>query len=159
MKSLIIFYSRTKTTKKVAQVIFKKIGGDIEEIIDSKNRKGPVGYFLSGRDATLKNVTSIKKIKKNPSKYDVIIIGTPIWAFTMSTPIRTYIHQNKGKFNNVAFFCTMGSSGSKKTFKAMEKLIGKKPIALLDVKTLKVIKGNYIDKVDKFVKKIMKFKN
>jgi len=159
MKSLIVFYSRTKTTKKVAQVISKKIGGDIEEIFDTKNRKGPVGYFLSGRDATLKNLTSIKKVKKNPSKYDVVIIGTPVWAFTMSTPIRTYIHQNKGKFREVAFFCTLGSSGSKKAFKDMEKLIGKKPIALLDVKTLKVIRGNYIDKANKFVKKIMKFNN
>jgi len=154
MNSLVVFYSRTGTTKKVAKTISKILKSDIEEIFDTKNRKGVLGYLIAGKDATLRKLTVIKKIKKDSSKYGLVIIGTPVWAFTMSSPIRAYIHQNKRKFKKVAFFCTMGGSGGKTTLNEMGSLCGKKPLALLELKTKEVIKNKYVQKVKKFVDKI-----
>ena len=154
MKYLIIYFSRTGTTKKVAESISNSLKCDSEEILDTQNREGALGYIKSGKDATLKKLTIIKNIKKNPKEYDMIIIGTPVWAWTMSTPIRTYISQNKDSFNKVAFFCTMGGSGSEKTFKDMEVLCGKKPLAVLDLKTKDVIKNEYVSKIEEFVGKL-----
>lgn len=154
-KVLLVYYSRTGTTKKVAEKICKLAGCDVEEIVDTKDRSGVVGYLVSGKDATLKKLTQLKETIKNPNEYDLVIIGTPVWAFTMSTPIRAYITDNKDKLKNVAFFCTQGSSGSDGTFKDMEKLCELKPTALLELKTKEVIKGECDGKVEEFVVRML----
>lgn len=154
MKPLIIFYSRTGTTKKAAQAMADIFDCDVEEIFDTKNRDGAFGYLKSGKEATLKKLTEIKRTKNNPALYDLVIIGTPVWAFTISSPIRTYITQNKVNFNKVAFFCTMGNTGSKNAFRDMQKLSGKEPVALLELKTKEVVSGNYFQKVQEFINKL-----
>jgi len=73
---LVVFYSRTGTTKKVAEAIATKLGCDIEEIIDTKSRRGLLGFLRSGLEATLKRLTTIEEIKNDPASYDVVIIGT-----------------------------------------------------------------------------------
>ncbi|MFH2027554.1 MAG: hypothetical protein ABIJ08_00305 [Nanoarchaeota archaeon] len=89
MKTLITYYSRTGTTRKVANEIAVQLGCDTDEIIDKTKRSGPLGYITSGRDAMKKSLTEIET-KKDPSQYDLVIIGTPIWAWTMAPAIRTY---------------------------------------------------------------------
>lgn len=149
-KPLIVFYSRTGTTKRVAESISNLLKCDVEEIVEAKDRKGPLGYIKSGFDAMSKKLTMIKEIKYEPSSYDIIIIGTPIWGGTMSTPIRTYISQYKNVFKKVAFFCT-GESENGKIFNDMEALCGKEPVQVLSVKPKEVMNGEHLLKIQKFV--------
>jgi flavodoxin len=154
MKTLVIFYSRTGTTRKLAQEISKNLKCNIEEIFDTKNRQGLFGYLRSGRDAMSKRFTRIKPITKNPSKYDFIIIGTPVWVGTMSTPIRTYLYENRNNFKKIAFFCTLGGSGAEKTFRDMENICNKKPIATLQLRTKEVKNNTYSEKLKEFINKL-----
>lgn len=151
MKALVVFNSRTGITKKVAESIKKILKCDIEEIYEKKSREGVLGYLIGIYESIIEKPAEIKKTKKNPGSYNLVIIGTPVWAGKMSCPIRTYISQNKKHFKKIAFFCTMKGIGSESTFKDMEKLCRKKPIALLELISKEVMKRNYIQKVKKFV--------
>ena len=153
MNALVAFYSRTGTTKKVAVEIAGLLKADVDEIIDKKNRKGAVGYMLAGRDATLKKLTKIEA-KKDASKYDLVVVGTPVWAFTVSAPVRTYLTKNKGRLKRVAFFCTEDGSGSQRAFKAMSEICGKTSKAHLVLRTKEVWKGNIKEKIKEFVEKL-----
>lgn len=153
-KILVVYYSRTETTKKVAVKLGEKLGADLEEIRDIVDRKGVKGYLISGRDATLRKLTTLEKSEKNPADYDLVIIGTPIWSWNMSVPVRTYITENKDKFKEVAFFCTMGGSGDERAFGEMSEIIGKKPLATLTFKTVEVVKGLTEEKINEFVGKL-----
>lgn len=159
MKTLIVYYSRTGVTKKVAEILKARFANlaydcDIEEIIDTKDRKGPIGYMLSGREA-MKGITpEIKPLTKNPADYELVIIGTPVWAFTMSSPIRTFLTEQKDKLIKVAFFLTMGGSGNEKTFKNMTDLAGKQPVATLDLKTADVMQNKIEERLNQFVESI-----
>ncbi|KYC45269.1 MAG: flavodoxin [Candidatus Methanofastidiosum methylothiophilum] len=153
MKTLVVYYSRSGTTKKIAEEISKKAKCDIEEIVDNKNRKGIIGWLISGRDAHTKKLTTIKEMKTDPSKYDIVAIGTPIWAGLMAPAVRTYIDQNKGKFKNVGFFCTCSSSGDIKAFEDMEDYLGITPLSKLTI-TGKDLKSNYDSKIKDFIKGI-----
>lgn len=156
-KCLVAFYSRTGTTRKVANAISKKLKNcDVEDILDRKNRNGVLGFLMAGRDATMKNLTEIEKTKHNPALYKLIIIGTPVWANTMSSAVRTYIIKNRGHFKGakMAFFCTRGSIGSESVFADMEELCGKTPIGLLELTTREVQNEEFINKVNGFVGKI-----
>ena len=156
MKFLIVYYSRTGTTKKVAEQIAHRLGAKSEEIIDLKKRKGPIGYIVAGKDATQKKHTKLGPYNKNPKDYDVIIIGTPIWAWTITPAVRTYLHDHKNVLKNksLAFFCTMGGSGDKNAFEEMQKLSGVKPKATLALLSRDVWGNNYEQKIIGFIKKL-----
>ena len=153
-KILVACYSRTQTTKKLAEELAQKLGADIEEIKDTVDRSGGMGYLLSGKDATLRKLTTLEKTEKNPREYDLVIIGTPIWSWNMSVPIRTYHTEHKGEFPKVAFFCTMGGSGEKRAFAEMSEIIGKKPVATLAMKTVEVVKATAREKIDSFIARL-----
>jgi flavodoxin len=154
MKVLVVFYSRSGRTKKVAEAISDILKCDKEEIYDTKNRKGILGFLNAGTDANLRRLTEIKEIKRNPSLYDLVIIGTPIWSTNISTPVRTYISLHKEDFKKVAFFCTRLGSDTEKVFMNMENLCQKKPIALLKLTSKEVKRDIYTQKIKEFVKKI-----
>jgi len=156
MKTLIVYYSRTGTTKKIAELIREKLSADIEEIEDTINRQGIVGYFRSGRDAMRKNFTKLEVFEKNLNDYDLVIIGTPIWGWNMSVPVRTFVTEQKNNLKNVAFFCTMGGSGSVKAFEEMWEIIGKEPKATLALTNKEIINNNFQEKINFFLEGIKK---
>lgn len=154
MQALVVYYSRTGNTRLVAGEIVKELKCDSEEILDTVNRAGPVGWLQSGRQAMSKELTKLQPIQKDPANYDLVIIGTPVWAANVSTPVRTYIAENKDKLKKVAFFITEGSKGEENTIKEMEALSGKKAAATLVV-TVKEIKiGDYTEKLKRFVQSL-----
>ena len=158
MKTLIAFYSRTGNTRKVAEKISQILNSKIDEITDTKDRKGAKGYLVAGKDSTLKKLTYIM-FSEDPSKYDLVIIGTPIWTWNVVPAVRTYLIQNKEKMKNVAFFSTSGGGGIERTFKTMQSL-SKKPIAKLSLTTkewtskLDLSKDKNAEKIENFCKEI-----
>ena len=108
MKSLVVYYSRTGKTKFVAETIAEKLGSGIEEIVDLKGREGKMGWMSATRDASNEKETPIAPTKKNPKDYDLLIIGTPVWAFNLTPAIRTYIKNNDLSGKKVALFFTLG---------------------------------------------------
>lgn len=67
LRTLVVFYSRKGTTKKVAEAVSNHLECDLEEIIDKKKRKGILGYLRSGFDAKPKRLTAIEPLRKDPA--------------------------------------------------------------------------------------------
>ncbi|MFA4647290.1 flavodoxin [Pyrococcus kukulkanii] len=126
MKTLIVFYSRSRTTKRIAQEVAKALNADIDEIIDKKPRKGILGFLIAGYDATMGKTTEIE-FEKDPLSYDLVVIGTPVWNGCVTPAIRTYLLQNRGKIRNAAFFCTCAGRPGK-CLEQMEEILGKRPV-------------------------------
>lgn len=124
-KILVVYYSRDGHTEKVAKDIAERLNADIEAIIDQKNRKGILGWLGAAKDARSKRETTIGNIEKNPADYDVIIIGTPMWAGSMTPAVRTYLTQVKGDLKNTAYFVLSGGMSPDNVVKSMEGLAGK----------------------------------
>lgn len=150
MRALLVYYSRTGHTRKIAEAIAKELQCDVDEIVDTAKRSGPGGFMLSGRQATKKELTKIEPPKKDPSQYDIVIIGTPVWATTMSAPVRTYVAENKARLKRVAFFCTLGGFGVESVFHDLEDLTGKTADGTLAINTPSLKEGNYTDSVKQF---------
>lgn len=154
MKPLVVYYTRTKTTKQVGERIADKLKCDFEEIIDLKDRSGAKGWLSAGKDALLKSITRISGVSKDLSEYDIIIIGTPVWAGNMAPAIRTYIKKNKHKLKRVAFFCTLHANNPSKTFNDMEESCGKPPVATARFRSKHVWDDNYSKELAVFLAKI-----
>ncbi|MCQ2977501.1 MAG: flavodoxin [archaeon] len=156
MKTLVVYYSRTETTEKVAKMIKDELNCDIESIKPIKNYDGKLGYARGGFESSTKKLPGIENPEKDPSEYDLVIIGTPVWASTMASPVLTYLRQNNGKFNNVAFFDTAGGSGVESTFKKLEQET-KKPLQTLGLTRADM--KDYEEKTQKFVEDLKKLMN
>lgn len=152
---LVVYYSRTGSTRKVAETIADLLECDIEQIVDKKKRGGPIGFLTGAKDAAMKKLTTIQGDEKDPSSYDLVIIGTPVWANTMSCAVRTYLSRYSDRLpQQVAFFLTTGGSGIESTFAGMEELCGKCPVAKLGLKAKEVRKGTHLDRTRQFVEEI-----
>lgn len=151
MKTLVVYYSRTDITKKVAEIIKNKLDCDIEEIKSTVNYNGKIGFLRGGKDASASKIIEIEPLKYDPSEYDLVYLGVPVWASKAATPILSYIKQNEGKFNDVKFFVTAGGSGFDSTFNQMEKYVGKAPLKTLALTTKEVKKDEFEDKLSSFL--------
>ena len=145
-KIIVVYYTRTGTTKKVAEAIAENLKCEIEEIFDTASRKGIFGWLRSGRDAMRERLTVIQDIKHNPASYDLVIMGTPVWGANLVPAIRTYINQYKQNLKNIAFFCTADGDGIK-TLEKLEKVVERKPVFSFGVRSSEVKKGEYVQKV------------
>jgi flavodoxin len=150
MKPLVVFYSRTGRTKQVGEAIATALNCGNEELVDTRKRSGPIGFFQSGMEARSKQLTVLQPVRHDPSLYDIVILGTPIWMGTMSSAMRTYIAENKSKFNRVAFFCTQGGAEHKRVFDEMEALCDKQPVGTIAIRQNEVKKGDFQEKVRQF---------
>jgi flavodoxin len=150
MKSIVVFYSRTGTTRQIGEALARLLACDYEELVDTKKRSGPLGFVAAGRDAQAKKMTTLADIKHDPALYDLVILGTPVWGGTLSSAVRTYISANKSKFKRVAFFCTLGGTESKHLFDEMEALCEQHPVDILAVSQQEVKKEAYQGKLRQF---------
>ncbi len=110
VKTLVVYYSRTGNTKFIAETIAAELGADIEEIVDLKNRDGNVGWMSGLRDVFGNRQTKIAPAKKTPKDYDLVVVGTPDWAWSPAPAIRTYLSGCDFSGKKVALFFTYASS-------------------------------------------------
>ena len=60
MKTIILFYSRSRKTALVARTLAEEINADTVEIVDLTERNGPLNYLKASVDAFREQKTLIK---------------------------------------------------------------------------------------------------
>lgn len=147
---LVVYFSRTGYTRKIAEEIAAACGADIERIQDLGDRSGIWGYLRSGREALKKRLIDIQPPTKRPSDYDLVVLGTPVWASNICSPVRAYIAAHKENFKQVTFFCTQGGSGAKKVLHDMAELCAQRPVATVALNDDEIKKGSHAEKLNQF---------
>ncbi|MFN0217843.1 MAG: flavodoxin family protein [Hyphomicrobium sp.] len=142
-KILVVFYSRSGTTRKIAQALAKAMRCDLEEISEPKSRAGFFGYTRSLLEALLRRPAVIAAKKRDVAAYDLVIVGTPVWGSSLSSPARAYLMATAPQLPDVAFFCCFGGSGSESTFAQMTAVTGKKPRACCAITQGEVQAGTF----------------
>lgn len=114
-KILVVFYSLTGNTKFIAEAIAEAINADILEIKPVKELDAESGmkYFWGGFQATMKKKPKLKEFDINPLDYDLIFLGTPVWAWTFSPPIRSFLKKYDLSGKNIALWVCAGGDGIK----------------------------------------------
>lgn len=154
MKTLIVYYSRTGKTRSIAEKLAAHLGADLAEIADLKSRKGPLGFIGGGHDAFKKLTTEISPISYLPENYDLIIVGTPVWADNMSPAVRTFLTKHPLHGKQAAFFCTTAVSGIDNTLATMAELAAPSTVVAKLGLTQRDLKNNQLleEKINNFLK-------
>src|SRR5689334_1413901 len=109
-KTLIVYYSLTGNTARVAHDLAQRLGGELESIRDREHGAGILGFIKCSFDALRGTKVDIAPIFRNPRDYSLVIVGTPVWAGKMTPAMRTYLQQFRGQFRQLVFFTTSGNT-------------------------------------------------
>lgn len=140
MKVALVYYSMSGNTEfaaeKIKNVMTEKAsaanggegltGGFSIDLIKIEPEKaypdkGAKKFLFGGKAAVMGEKPVLKEYNFDPSKYDTIIIGSPVWAGTMAPPIRSFVTNRWSDIMNKQlgiFTCASGNGG----YKAVEKI-------------------------------------
>ncbi len=114
-KSVVVYFSQTGTTKKLAGVLKQAVNADEIEL-------RLVTPYPSTYDSTIAAVGAQRESKQWPAlenakldlaKYDTVYLGYPIMFGSFAPPIYTFLDSNDLSGKVVVPFCTFGSGGRK----------------------------------------------
>lgn len=151
-KTLVAYYSWSGHTRQIAEAIAAEFDADVEQIREVNSRSGWIAYFRSAWEALQGKSAPIADVKNSVSGYDLVVLGTPVWAGRMSSPLRTYILQERDKFARIAVFCSEGGANGDRAIGQVAELCGKVPVASLIVTEGELASGTYRQKVAEFTK-------
>lgn len=126
MKKLVVFFTASGTTKRVAERLAKVADADIYEI----QPKAPyTSADLNWMDK--KSRTSLEMADKasrpeivrkslDTGKYDVVFLGFPIWWYVAPTIINTFLESFDFSGKTIMLFATSGGSGFGQTVKFLQ---------------------------------------
>jgi menaquinone-dependent protoporphyrinogen IX oxidase len=156
MKTLVVFFSRSGRTRKAAQALAGLLGADCEELVErGVERGGVTGYLRSGRDALQKRPAELEPLKHEAAAYDLVVLGSPVWAFTLCPAVRTYLAAQAGSIRKAAFLSTHGGGGPAKSYKEAETLLGRPLVATLALRDKAVDAGEADPELAAFAKTLM----
>ena len=157
MKVLVVVYSRSGNTRRLAREISGNFDGDLEDLEDLKDRSGILGYLRSGWDSFRGKETEIGSIKYDPSDYQLVILGFPIWAGSIPPAIRTYLRKEGDKIDNLASFCTMKGSDPDKAYSEINNILDTDSTYTLSVKEKNLENDSYTEDLNNFLNNINDF--
>jgi len=154
-QALVVSFSRSGGTKKVADLIADTLGAEKrEEITEMQHRTGPLGYLRSAWEAFVGIAPNINSPTHDPSQFDVVVLATPVWMARISSPMRTYLLKMEAKLPRVAFIVTEGGSGGHRVLFQLRDLVKKMPLAELVLTEDELKQGGHLHKVKAFCDRI-----
>jgi len=157
MNKLVIYYSFEGNTKFVAQLIAGTLEADLLELKPKNEIKsrGFIKYFWGGKQVIMKEKPELLPFDKQFYEYDMLFIGTPVWAWGYAPPLATLFSATKFKGKKIALFCCHGGGKGRTLEKMKESLLGNEIIGEIDfIEPLKRDKESNKEKARKWAKEM-----
>jgi flavodoxin len=123
MKAIIVYFSLEGNVKYVADKVGKQLNADTLRLIPKKGY--PTGkvskFFWGGKSVMFGDKPELESYTFNKDDYDMIVIGTPVWASSYTPPIKTFLAENDLSGKNVAFFACQAGNDASKCFEKLTK--------------------------------------
>ena len=131
-KVLVVYYSASGNTKRVAEDIAEAAGGDLFEIVPTEvYTSDDLNWTNSDSrvsrehdDESLRDVPLTTTEVENWDDYDTVFIGYPIWWGIAAWPVDTFVEANNFTGKTVIPFATSASSGLGESGQLLAELAG-----------------------------------
>ena len=122
MKTAIVYYSMHGNVRYVAEKVAKELGADLIELkpVKAYPDKGAMQFIWGGSAVTFKKKPDLEPYSFNASEYDLVIIGTPVWASNFTPPLRTFFEDNDLTGKKIAVIATSAGGNSSKCIQAVK---------------------------------------
>jgi flavodoxin len=126
VKTLVVYYSFENNTRFIAETIAEAIQADLLELKPLQDLKthGFMKFIWGGKQVFLRQKPDLAEFKHNPLDYDLLFLGTPVWAFNYAPAMRTFLSKVQLKNKKIALFCCFSENGGKTLAKMRAELRG-----------------------------------
>ena len=92
-KILVAYYSLTGKTEKVAQAIADASGGQLYQIQVDKSYPSDTSERRKILEQEIEDnyLPPLKPSNMTPANYDIIFLGSPVWANHISQPVKSFL--------------------------------------------------------------------
>ncbi|MGB3366848.1 MAG: hypothetical protein WBA54_05135 [Acidaminobacteraceae bacterium] len=90
MNIKVVYFTRTGTSRRIAEKIASELSCDVVEIRDDMKWKGIFGFIKGGYYASKDKPVKIK-LSKEIGDYDELVVVSPLWAGGSAPAIRTFL--------------------------------------------------------------------
>ena len=134
MKTAIIYYSHDGNCALIAETLKIELNADVFRIetLDDKKRKGIFLMFWGGGQVFRGIKPPLKPLSVDINAYDLIILGTPVWAGSPTPAIASFLDKNSITGKKIALFCCHGGGKGKALDKLLALLSGNTVIGGID---------------------------
>lgn len=133
MKTLVLFYSFTGNTKRLAELLSKTLDAELCEVTCNTYSYGAWGGLKQAWHFFTGGVAPVEMPKTKSENYDLIVIGGPVWGARPSPPVRALLKIAQEKAPKLAIMLSCdGTSQRYPGEKAMDEIVDaatKKPVA------------------------------
>ena len=95
MKTLVVFYSRKGSVRRLALQRAEELGADFLELETVTDVTGPVGYVRCALKAVTGGSMPLFPYDKDVSSYDKVIIFSPVWADRPANPVMEFVKRER----------------------------------------------------------------
>lgn len=105
---LLVYYSYTGNTKKIADMIKAKTNCDVLKLEPKDAYSDDYQTVVEEEkdNSTVDKTIKLKEININLDDYDEIIIGMPVWWYRMAPPVRTFLKEYNISEKKIKAFAT-----------------------------------------------------
>ena len=156
MRAIVVYYSLEGHTQYIAEEIAQCLKADTLALkIAKPYPKGKMArMFWCGKAAVFGEKPKLAPYEFDTSQYDLVILGTPIWAGSHAAPISTFLEENNIGGHKVAIYVCSGGGGTQKCFNQLENKWGEAIATLSLINPNKQTYAEDRSKVEAFCKAI-----
>ena len=105
---LVAYYSQSGQTKRMAEMIAEKTGADMYEIVPVRTYNDDMwkAWDEAQIERQENKYPSLRGELPDISGYDMILIGTGVWGYTMANPVTTFVREMDFTGKEVSAFWT-----------------------------------------------------
>ena len=114
LKKLVMYYSLEGNTKLIAEAIATEVGADLLELkpIKDVSPTGFMRFVWGGKQVMLKEKPELQPFDVKIEDYDVIYMGSPVWAGSYAPAFNTFFNEYKVTGKKIGLFgCYGGQEG------------------------------------------------
>ena len=127
-KTLIVCYSNTGTSRRVADLLSGKFQWPHGEVSEARSRAGTAGTLRCVADSLFRRHPAIRYEGPDPRGFDTVVLIAPIWLSRLAGPMRTFVRDHASGLKQVAVISVMGGKGAAKAFTEIGRILGRLPI-------------------------------
>lgn len=140
-RTLVVFYSRTGNTRRVARELAAALDARIDEIRAPAIGQGALGALRALLLALRSRPAEIEGLRHDPADFDLLLVGGPVWASHVAAPVRAYLAERRASLPPVAFFLTFKGQDAAPAFREMAEAAGRKPIDQASIRVAEIRRG------------------
>ena len=151
-ENLVIFYSRTGTTRQAAEMLGSRLGWRVVELRDAVSRAGWWGDLRCVLDNRLGRKVGYRYDGPPLDTCGIVVVMAPVWVEHLAAPMRSFLQDQRSYKGPLAAIAVMAARGGFRAAEEVATAMGRPPHPVMVLLQQQVTTGEAKVDLDEFAR-------